>query len=802
MKIHFERLFLLSVTLLMIDSSAVAQGIEEVIVTAQRRAQSLQEVPVAVSAFTADDLAELGWDRPNEIAAQVPNMQVSTPYGDVQPLFAIRGISMIDYTPSQASPIGVYLDEGYLGATYTHGMSMFDLERIEVLRGPQGTLYGKNTTGGAVNLISKTPDVDAPTSGHIEVGTGNFGMTSADAAIESALSEGTFAARVAVTYKQADGYWTNTAGPDMGETDYVSGRVTFNWEPTDRFAAVLKFTGGSSDALSTPPRITATAGPGITVAGRPSNTERHQGAINYVGSTEVDMTITNLKLSFDLNNFSLVSVSNFYDAEYFQAQDTDGTTAELLEIDWSAETQGFSQDLRLVSEFDGPVSFIAGVYFGKEETDTHIVHRAMWADPAVNPTLTLLGLGAAQFDPALSAHLLVLADALPQFGQADRHFDVEKESIALYTNLDWDISDRLGIGVGLRYTDETNTRDYVNYSRLDFDGTPLGSWLPGNLLSPQFIALGIDAPFVTWGLSQQLPLPAGMYLDGPYTTASGDVRERSEDEISGKFSINYQALDSTMVYASYSRGFRSGSFNNGFYYADQLDPNGVYVEPEFVDAYEIGFKGDYLDNRVRFNGAAFFYDYENQQFVNQVGVSALLANAGGAEISGIELELTALVTDNLTVTAGLGLLDSEYTELALPRLSTALDPLDSIDLAGNELVSSPDTNFNYMINYELPIGTNWYTRFVASGNYIGDQWFSAYNDLDGHAGIRQDAYWVHNARLTFASSDDKLAVSLFGQNVFDEEFDVYAINLQGGFGYNYFMEGRPRTYGAELTYRF
>jgi iron complex outermembrane receptor protein len=150
----------------------------------------------------------------------------------------------------------------------------------------------------------------------------------------------------------------------------------------------------------------------------------------------------------------------------------------------------------------------------------------------------------------------------------------------------------------------------------------------------------------------------------------------------------------------------------------------------------------------------------------------------------------------------LGLLDTEYTQLALPRLSTPLDPGDTIDLAGNELVSSPDINFNYGIDYEIPIGPNWNLRFHVNDNYVGDQWFSAYNALDGHAEIRQDAYHVHDARVTFASEDEHLTFSLWGQNVFDEEFEVFAINLQSGFGYNYFLEGRPRTYGAEFTYNF
>jgi len=773
-----------------------------VLVTVQRRAESIQDIPVTVTAISADELNELGWDRATEIPAQVPNMQVSAPYGDVLPLFAIRGISMLDFTPSQASPIGVYLDEGYLGPTFTHGMSMFDLERVEVLRGPQGTLYGKNTTGGAINLITVTPDVHARTSGFLRIGGGNFGMTNVSSAVESVLVDGHLSGRVAIQYKRDDGYWENTNGPNMAQTAFVTGRVTLNYEPSDRFGAVLKLTRGESDGRATPPRITATAGPGITVAGRPSNRERHSGGINRIGATDVEMTIANLKLSYDWSHYSLVSVSNYVEADYLQVTDTDGTTASLSGIDWGADTKTFAQDLRLVSNLDGPVNFIAGIYYGKEDTDTQIVHVDIFNDPAVNPTLTALAAGAAAIDIDLSNHLLVLADALPQVGQVDRRFDVEKESIAIYGNIDFDVSERLRFSLGIRYTDETNTRDYVNYSRLDQDGNGIGSWVPGNLLAPQFNALGLDAPFVTYVLSQAVPIPAGTYLDGPYTLDSGEFREQTEGEFSGKVSADFRVSDSAMIYGSYSRGYRSGSFNNGLVYSDQPNENGSYARPEFVDAYEAGFKGDFMNNRVRLNTALFWYDYTDQQFVNQVGISAQLVNAGGAELKGAELELTALLTDNLTVRVGLGLLGTEYTKLALPRLSTPLDAGDMIDLAGNELVSSPESNFDYAIDYEIPIGAKWYARFHINGNYVGDQWFSAYNGFDGHADIRQDAYSVHNARVTFVSIDERLAFSLRGQNIFDEEYDVFAINLQSGFGYNYFLEGRPRTYGAEFTYSF
>jgi iron complex outermembrane receptor protein len=283
---------------------------------------------------------------------------------------------------------------------------------------------------------------------------------------------------------------------------------------------------------------------------------------------------------------------------------------------------------------------------------------------------------------------------------------------------------------------------------------------------------------------------------------SGDFREQSEGEFSGKVSVDFHVSDTAMIYAIVSRGYRSGSFNNGLVYSDQPNENGTYADPEFVDAYEVGVKSSFLAGQMHLNAALFYYDYQDQQFANQVGISAQLANAGGAEIRGAEVELVATLTNRITIRAGVGLLDTEYTQLSLPRLSTLLDPTDSIDLKGNNLVSSPDVNFNYAIDYEVPVGSNWSLRIDLNGSYLDDQWFSAYNDEDGHADIRQKAYWLHNARMIVRSTDNRLAFSVFGRNLFDESYDVFAINLQGGFGYNYFLEGRPGIYGVDFTYRY
>ncbi len=777
----------ISAILTLNTQQAIAQ-LEEVVVTAQKRTESMQDVPIAVSAISGENIEALGWDRPADIAAQVPNMQVSAPQGDVQPLFAIRGVSMVDFTPSQSSPVGVYMDESYMGTSYLHGLSMFDLERIEVLSGPQGTLYGKNTTGGAINLITRTPQIDDEVNGYITAGTGNYGMMEADGAAEGTVVEGVLAGRLAFNYKEDDGIYDNKIGDDLRQTGHHSVRATLNWQATDRLGAIFKLSHGKSDGRSNPTRAVGTNPGGLNIAGSEDalDAKFHEGSIDHVGDTEAKMTLANLTTSYELEEYSLVSVTTWYEGQYFSAQDTDGTSSELLAINWDSDTEAWSQDLRLVSSLSGPVNFIVGAYYAFEDVNTDILHHHFLEAPAINAVLPEQA-GAA-----------ILSNGA--FGQVQRYFDVEKETWAVYTDINWDITDQLTLNVGVRYTDDENTRDYLNYSRVN--GGPLvlppaltglptnivsdprteGTYVPGN-------ATGIDAPLVP----PELGLP--VWTHGDLTTASAPKRSENEGEVTGTVALNYRWNDDMMTYLRYSRGYRAGAWNNGLVYLEE--GGAAYADPEFLDAYELGMKSEYFDGLMRLNSALFYYDYQDQQFVNQIGVSSILENAGSVDIYGLELELLAVPTDDLTLQAGLGLIDAEYSELVLT----------GVDLEGNEPVSSPELNFNLAVDYRFDLGQNWQARINVNSSYVDDQWFSAYNGqnipgLGDYSDIRQDAYWLLNGRVIFSDLTEQYAVSLWVQNATDEEYSVYAINLQGSFGYNAFQDGSPRTYGFDVTYRF
>jgi iron complex outermembrane receptor protein len=611
--------------------AAGAPVLEETVVTAQKRSQSMQEIPVSVSAFTGDDLESRGWDRPADVAAQVPNMQVSSPYGDVQPLFAIRGVSMVSYNPTQASPIGVYADETYIGATYLHGLSMFDMESLEVLRGPQGTLFGKNTTGGAISMSSRTPAIDDSMNGYLKLGAGNYGSRSVDGAIEGTLIDGTLAARLAVNYKKDDGVWENDIGPDMAQTKFNAVRLSLNFQPSEQLNALLKITTGESDPRHAPPRAEGTAVGGVNYAGNTEviNPGFLEGSVNETGKSKVDLNLVNLKLTYELDDYSLISVTSYYDGDYQQKQDLDGTSQPFFGMDWGSNTEAVSQDLRLVSNYDGPFNFIIGAYYGDEEVNTDILHEDFFGVPTPDAT-----------NPLIS----VVSDGV--WGSVRRRVDLGKESMAAYSHMTYDFTEKLGVTLGLRYTEDETSLDYYNISRIN--GKPLfGGFGPDSRTEGTWIGgLGnqtpINLPIVPPGIPGMETL-AFTWTHGDLTNESAPQRSETEKEFTGTLSLDYRFSDDVLSYVKYSRGYRSGSYGEDLVYLDAGDD--LYVEPEFIDAYELGVKSELFDGRLRLNGALFYYDYSDQQFTNNVGLTSFLVNAGKTDIYGLELELLAALTE-------------------------------------------------------------------------------------------------------------------------------------------------------------
>ena len=586
------------------DAGAMAPG--EIVVTATKRSESLQSVPISVSAIGGDALSKSRTTSVDDLVSKVANLQMTGIVGDNTPIFSLRGVSMSDYSLNQSSPVATYYDEVYKGNFAFLGVAMYDLERVEVLRGPQGTLYGKNTTGGAVNLISKDAKL-GETGGFLNIGYGNYNRVDVNGALNVALGDN-LAVRVAGTYAHADGWFKNVLPgyPDLAETREYAFRGTVHWEPTNRLKLVLKASTSYQDPHNY--GIYAQNADQSRVGGLPTYEIASDVATRRIAKTASVALTANYQLTDAL---ALTSISSYDHGTLFFTEDTDGQPNKLLEIPYGDRASQFTQDLRLTSNTHGRFDFILGLYFAREKV-FNSNNFAIQQDVASGGDLN--GDGVVNY---LDCQLGAAAGTFSAC-QLENRFDQLKKSYAAYTDLKYKLTEALTLRGGLRFTHDTGAQ--TNF---------------------QSNVYGADNVFV------QTNIPStNTYF--------------STDNLSGKIGADYKLSGGNLLYASISRGYRAPSFNAQAFF----QPSEVSVaKAEQVTSYEAGAKMRLLDRRVTLNLAGFYYDYRNQQFinVNPTGAQDLL-NIPKSRIYGGEAELNARVTDGVLLHAGLGLLSTKIIE--------------------------------------------------------------------------------------------------------------------------------------------
>ena len=735
----------------LLSSTSVAEkSLEEILVTAQKREQALSDLPLSMSVVSAEQLALRQTQNLSELAKHVPGLQIASPNGSILPIIAMRGVSMSDYNVNQASPIGVYLDGMFLTSNYTHGLALFDLERVEVLRGPQGTLYGKNNTGGAINLISRLPDYEP--DGYFELGFGNYNRERINAAYELPLIDETLSLRVAVQAGQADGYSKNhfAGAKDLSSASTYAGRVTLRWQPDESFEAVLRLNGGFSNpetqaviSEGTDPggldRLNSTfAAFGLPFYQRPESYDYHDTNSNKVDKTRAVTEGVILSLRKDFGEFELNSVTGYYSGDYDHFADSDGTPVQVLETDWSGDIQQWSQDLRVSRYDDSGSGWTVGVYLAEED---HQVHN--------------------RFDMFHGLQIIV-----PDFGAnsgftLDQQYEQSRRSHAAYGQWEFAFGSLDNVTVGLRYSVDENQQFNVHTWQGDYQGNPIIGLIP--------FALPYDANAL---------YPAQSFTDR---------------EWSGTLKWDHRFSEDTLAYTSLSRGYRSGAFNGAaILMASELDP----VGPEFVDALEVGVHMNLPEKNLNLNASAFYYRYHNQQFLNVVGIQQLLDSADEAESMGMEVELHWQPSEHFSVELGLAVLDTEYTDG--PVLNVAGVPQD---LTGKQLMNAPELSANLAFDYRRALFAG-ALHAHADLAYTGQQWYTPFNDAYAYENIGQAGHSLVNARVEYSWEDGRYQLSLFGHNLSDKQYQVYAINLSETFGYHYTIKGAPRTYGLGLKVNF
>ncbi|WP_020372177.1 TonB-dependent receptor [Rhizorhabdus wittichii] len=719
-------------------------GLGEIIVTAQKRSENLQRVPVSVSALSSAQLDQQKIRNVTSIVSQIPSLQVTGPFSDGLPVFSIRGISSLDFGHNQSSPVALYVDEVYKGLPVLSSLQIFDLDRVEVLRGPQGTLFGKNTTGGAVNIFTKQPDLGDGWTGYLSGGIGNLARREVNGGANVPLVEDKLAGRIAFSYTNVDGFVRNRlpGKKDQGSIDDFALRASLLYKPSDGLRFLLRGTRTRStpdNAYGGLAKDIGVAGPGgvgfgtgYTRAGLGffENESDRDGVIN-IHNQGVSLT-TNWDLS---DSVALTAVSAYDEGRWFSQEDSDATPFRIQEADFYSRAKAYSQDLRLASSSDGPLQWMVGAYYYRDKVDFRTTYKFYYeyaGDADGNGQLDCFddGLTGCGYDNALRQ---------------------VRTSLALYTQNSYKLDSGLSFTLGLRYTHDNNRlKSYRSTLRY---------------LDP---ATGQEV------------LNAAVIFDRP------PVDKLKSENLSWKLGVSQEFAGGALAYANYSRGWRGGAFNGQAFFAAQ---EVTAVGPERLDSWEVGLKYQTPDRRLRINTAAFYYIYRDQQFIDVTpNFLQLLTSAPRSRLWGVEADVVAQPLDPLTVRFSVAYLNAKFREVTV----------SGVDLSGKRLILAPEWTLSGGIDWRLAEGDFGGLLLHTDSRFTSRVYYSAFNlPL-----ISQKANSLHDARLTWQLPGKRLSLSAWMKNIFNEKTLNFVADLGAGYNYNFAQRGRPREYGIEARFEF
>ena len=727
------------------DQQEPRSEIEEVVVTAQKRQQTLEDVGVAVAAFTSRDIEERGLGQPYDLAEETPNLNINNAFGNSIPNVSIRGLGLNDYAVNNNPATGIYVDEVYLVSPAMLSFQLFDLERVEVLKGPQGTLYGRNTNAGAVNFISKKPEGEI--AGYVSAGYGDYDLLQAEAAIGGALDEQeVFGARVAVhTTQQMEGHQSNRdTGKDVGAVSRTAWRVLFSWQPTDRFDAMLNIHGGSddSDTLLVKVDNAFTDTDDAFFPGDPFDSGGRSETFMELDSRGAALTV-NLDIS---DNLTLTSVTGYEDFTRAHSEDRDGTALLFLDGTFMNEIEQISEELRLTWVGEGRL-ITAGVFYGSDEVSTR--------DNFIAPALVGFALVDFTVDPP---DMTINPSGFYSLGN---QYQQETDSLALFAHSEWDLATHWRLIAGARYTkDEKSFSDAYTFF------TPAGPDPDG--------ADPATAPRVQVSTDEIAVFPA--------VSHSADF-----SSVSGKLGVDYLGIENALIYASISKGFKSGGYQGQLTF-NPADLAGY--DQEDLLAYELGAKGRFRGNTLRLSGAIFLYDYTDFQLYGShfqdpnVGPLFGILNVGDAEVFGAEVDVLFVPSAGLEFRLGVGILDSEVSTVTNSDFVTE----------GSTLPNAPEFSASASVSYDRPVGNNMNGSVFLGFSYKGE---TAYDIVRAPDEAIEDAYTL--GKLRVGVSGDFWSAHLWVKNLLDEEYRSQVLTSSVGFGETW---GLPRTWGGVVRFHF
>jgi iron complex outermembrane receptor protein len=723
-------------------------GLEEVTVTARKRDENVQNTPVSMVALSGADIEARSVASFKDLTSIAPNLEINGGIpnggGSAAQLF-IRGVGQDDYAFPNEPGVGLYIDDVYVARSAGGDFGFMDIERIEVLRGPQGTLYGRNTIGGAVKVITEKPDGEF--GARLSATVGDYDRRDFQGSVKFGLGEN-WSAKVAAGTRERDGLGTNFRGQDLGETDQQMARGALRFNPSSDLDVVFRADwlrqrqagpAGSMVFFQEVPGVTDGLINGllapITAAELGLQPPFDQYGAAYVrtldacgecvfdsgGNEETRDWADSLGLSatveWSIGDVAAKSITAYREQELDVRRDSEHTPFEIVRVDNPEESETISQEFQFTgTSFDGRLQWVTGLFAMRDEGESELLA------------------------PLLSGLFDLIAFDLTALINAE----YEGQSYAAFGEGTWAFTDRLGITVGGRVT--RDEKEYVYGLRRPESGAE--------------------------------PLP-------PTT------QEETWTEFLPKVGFEFQQTDSLLWFGNVSRGYKAGGYN-----ARALSGNPpVAYDPEFITQFELGVKSRFADDRVQLNAAVFMSDYEDIQLLSVVdlgggNVETTISNAAEATILGAEIELTALVVENLEASLGVGLLDTEYDDIG-ESAQTAGITLD------NKLINAPETSINAALDYRWPFANGASLNFRADASYREEQ----YRDAKNNVQLRADSYTIVNARIAFRSADDRWEAAMFGTNLGDELYITNGVEVLG-LGYIEAYYNRPREWGATLTYRF
>ncbi|PLW82356.1 TonB-dependent receptor [Kineobactrum sediminis] len=725
----------------------LAQGLEEVVVTAQKREQSLQDAPISIAAFDASDLEQKGVANLDDLGTSVPNVKITrSPSNTSAATIAIRGSVTINPAVTWEPTVGIYLDGVFIGKNVGAIFDVAELERVEMLRGPQGTLYGKNTVGGAVNLITTKPSGEL--GGKVRVGAGNYDLRTVYATIDTPSLDlggaGQVMAKFTASYRNRDGLYDNVADPfgnplaneplvnELNDIDNRTGRYDILWDASDRLQ--LRYTWDYSDLDLKPAKNQLTyldpADPfGINPLLAPyvtaDNENRDTVSLDKAAFERSKSISRSLFAEYNIGEIGVLGdvtfkyIGNDRTLSWDDSIDIDGSPVDLFASSRFIDYDQASHEIQMVGTTER-TNYVLGLYYFEEQADVF------------NPISFFRGFGSPT---------------------QNNEYGFDNDSVAAFGQVEWRpgaamFQDRLSLALGVRWTEETKDT-YISHPD-DIDpvtGTPI--------------------PF------------AG-------------TAEKSFSNTSPTFVAAWEVSDDVNVYGKIAQGWKAGGFNGEAPFAQAFF---TPYDAEEITSYELGVKSRWLDNRLQLNGAVFQNESEDMQmsiFIAGNSAASVVQNAGEATIRGFELEMIALPMPDLELSASYGYLDAEYGEF----IEGGVDVKDQKD-------------FPYTPNHSAALAAEYTVYSGAWGELTGrldyeyvDR-YVPYVEPTQNATSSVDPYQLLNGRLTLANipvaDGQSLKVALWGENLLDKEYRINTIPF-GLWTASFY--GDPRTYGIEASYEF